>query len=106
MAEETKTVRTVDITPTWLVLVESMLEVIRQGPGTTREQYEANSHVVGEFKKMAGLADALQEWHRNLPEIRQELKDALDFAAREFRRLGRENSALQIDRGLEALKRL
>lgn len=74
MAEETTVTRTVDITPSWLSLLPAMLEVIR---ADSEEGHYAVKEIEVQFKHMAGAADALVAWHRNLPELRFMLEEAV-----------------------------
>lgn len=65
---------TIDITPSWLALLPAMLEVIR---ADSEEGHHAVKEIEVQFKHMAGAADALVAWHRNLPELRFMLEEAV-----------------------------
>ena len=52
MAETTRTVRTIDITPTWSGILPALIAILERG-----ETVEARKTAEAELQKMAALAD-------------------------------------------------
>jgi hypothetical protein len=66
--EAAEAITMIDLTPTWLQTVNALLVLYESG------STEARALARLEFKKMAGLADALKMHHENHARLREELR--------------------------------